>query len=252
LEGGIQQEYSKEQVERIEKMKTKWDEYAEMYEDTDWKDKAQIYDMIDYASDQGIETELESLYRKLLSIDPDNPTANRALGRRKLGGNWVKHEDYMLAQGFVKDEEGAWITREASAKRKAEKLCMKRIEQRRELLKKLFEEYVAADQQSISKVESELQDLEEYYPGVLHKARKARNYLSDGSFDDCISIEGRYVSMVLRISRIYLDETYNGRGLEPLELWLGTSSDPNSEGVVIQLPHQVCLHLHTTIMIPAY
>jgi len=47
-------------------------------------------------------------YSKVLETLPDDPEANRALGRVLLGGRWVSEEESYRAQGFV-EFEGEWM-----------------------------------------------------------------------------------------------------------------------------------------------
>ena len=63
----------------------------------------------EWASARGLGTQAREAYRRALSVAPDDPRANTALGNVQVGGRWVSEDEAYQAQGYVRFE-GEWIT----------------------------------------------------------------------------------------------------------------------------------------------
>jgi len=62
-----------------------------------------------WASDQGLGSQASEAYNRVLSVSPNEPRANAALGNVQLHGQWVSEDDSYRARGFVQFE-GQWMT----------------------------------------------------------------------------------------------------------------------------------------------
>ena len=62
----------------------------------------------DWAASGGQATLAGEAYSKVVAILPDDPEANRALGRVQYNGAWVTEAEAYRAQGFV-EFEGEWM-----------------------------------------------------------------------------------------------------------------------------------------------
>lgn len=87
-----------------------------------------------WAREKGLGTKSLELYRKILTVDADQPDARKALGYEKVGDLWLSGDDLMVARGFMK-VNGRWLTKD-SADRQAELQEAGRIENERVQLAK--------------------------------------------------------------------------------------------------------------------
>ena len=62
-----------------------------------------------WATSGALGTMASQAWSKVVAIVPDDPEANRALGRVQYGGRWVTEEESYRAQGYV-EFEGEWMT----------------------------------------------------------------------------------------------------------------------------------------------
>jgi hypothetical protein len=62
-----------------------------------------------WAEGQALATAAEEAWSKVVATVPNDPEANRALGRVQLEGRWVTEEESYRARGYV-DFEGEWMT----------------------------------------------------------------------------------------------------------------------------------------------
>jgi hypothetical protein len=62
-----------------------------------------------WATDRDLLTPAADAWRHVLSLDPDHPEANAALGRVRVNGAWMEADDGYRARGLV-PFEGRWIT----------------------------------------------------------------------------------------------------------------------------------------------
>ena len=78
-----------------------------------------------WAAERDLRTQSRHAYERVLGVQPDDPEANRALGRVRLNGRWVTEEEANRASGLV-PFEGGWITpaeREAIQRDRAAELA---------------------------------------------------------------------------------------------------------------------------------
>lgn len=66
-----------------------------------------------WAREKGLGTRSTDLYRKILTLDPDQADARKIMGFEKLNGQWLAGDDLMVARGFVK-VNGKWLARETA------------------------------------------------------------------------------------------------------------------------------------------
>ncbi|HLY75664.1 MAG TPA: hypothetical protein VKU80_16195, partial [Planctomycetota bacterium] len=66
-----------------------------------------------WAKGKGLGTKSTELYRKVLSLDPDQADARKALGYEKVAGQWLTGDDLMVARGFVK-RNGRWLAKDTA------------------------------------------------------------------------------------------------------------------------------------------
>jgi hypothetical protein len=57
---------------------------------------------------EGLNTQAREAWSKVLAVAPEDPEANRALGRVQLDGRWVTEAESYQARGFV-EFEGEWM-----------------------------------------------------------------------------------------------------------------------------------------------
>ena len=62
-----------------------------------------------WATSGALGTMASQAWSKVVAIVPDDPEANRALGRVQYGGRWVTEEESYRARGYV-EFEGEWMT----------------------------------------------------------------------------------------------------------------------------------------------
>jgi hypothetical protein len=64
-----------------------------------------------WATDRDLLTQAGDAWRHVISLDPNHPEANTALGRVQVGGAWMEAVDGYRARGLV-PFEGRWVTPE--------------------------------------------------------------------------------------------------------------------------------------------
>jgi hypothetical protein len=109
-----------------------------------------------WAREKGLGTRATDLYRKILTLDSDQPDARKALGYEKVNGQWLAGDDLMVARGFVK-VNGKWLTKETA------ELLLHQQESSRAELERLALEKRIADQrheQEMTKIGIERDKLE--------------------------------------------------------------------------------------------
>jgi len=79
-----------------------------------------------WAREKGLGTKSTELYRKILTLDGDQPDARKALGYEKVGGVWLAGDDLMVARGFVR-VNGRWLVKD-TAERLLEQQEASRVE----------------------------------------------------------------------------------------------------------------------------
>jgi hypothetical protein len=63
----------------------------------------------EWAAAQGLGTQASEAWHRALSVAPDDPRVNAALGNVKIDGRWMTEEEAYRARGFV-SFEGEWMT----------------------------------------------------------------------------------------------------------------------------------------------
>ena len=96
-------------VDRIEARHTSLDDYYERAASLGSADGAGWLQLAKWAVNQELGAQARAAFGNVLSVDPSNADANRALGRVQLDGRWVSEEDSYRARGYVRFE-GEWIT----------------------------------------------------------------------------------------------------------------------------------------------
>jgi hypothetical protein len=92
-----------------------------------------------WAKEKGLGTKSMELYRRILTIDSDQPDARKALGYEKVGGVWLAGDDLMMARGFVK-YRGRWYTRDMAERLMHEEELARQENERIELAKKIADQ----------------------------------------------------------------------------------------------------------------
>lgn len=67
-----------------------------------------------WAREKGLGGRATDLYRKILTLDPEQADARKALGYEKVNGQWFQGDDILVARGYVK-VNGRWMLREDAA-----------------------------------------------------------------------------------------------------------------------------------------
>jgi hypothetical protein len=95
-------------IERIEEARSVLDDYDERKSKIDASNTAGLLALADWASSQGLDNQARLAYRQVLNVEPDNVSANEALGRVNVDGRWLAEADAWLARGYVLFE-GKWM-----------------------------------------------------------------------------------------------------------------------------------------------
>jgi hypothetical protein len=72
-------------------------------------DAAGWLELADFARRADLTGQAKDAYQRVLALQPDNPVARAALGYRRLGDQWLSHDEAMQTQGYVLFE-GDWVT----------------------------------------------------------------------------------------------------------------------------------------------
>jgi len=72
-----------------------------------------LLELAAWAKEKGLGTKATDLYRRILTLDPDQADARKALGYEKVAGQWLAGDDLMVARGFVK-VNGRWLVKETA------------------------------------------------------------------------------------------------------------------------------------------
>jgi len=79
-------------------------------------------DLAQWAAGQGLRTQAQEAFARVLALDPSNEPAQRAVGNVQFDGRWMSPEESYRAQGLV-PFEGQWLTpneRSAAVRERAE------------------------------------------------------------------------------------------------------------------------------------
>ena len=96
-------------VERIEEGRSQLDDYDERVQGLAENDRDGWLELAQWASSVGLGTQSLRAYEHVLTLDPRNPEANRALGRVEVDGRWMTEDEAYRARGYVMFE-GQWMT----------------------------------------------------------------------------------------------------------------------------------------------
>ncbi|MFC1588567.1 hypothetical protein ACFL54_09660 [Planctomycetota bacterium] len=201
----------------------------------------QVFDLIDWSKKKGIkESQIGTLYQKVLEIEPENIEAHRGLGHVKFDGKWLPYDNYMIYTGHIKTENG-WMTLDEAADVKAEKLAATEVEELQKQLTELFSLLGDKEAQRVSQAFEGISAMENQYPGITHKARQARNYFA-GLNEDQVVYDGKNTTVEMRFSQATINWDFS--------LTIVLSLIPVPVIVTLQLPRQLLASLKTTIIIP--
>jgi hypothetical protein len=98
-----------DRVLRIEERRSPLDDYYDRSGGLAATDVAGWRALGQWASDQGLSSQAREAYTRVLAVAPDDPEANRALGRVSVGGRWMTEEESYRARGYV-ELDGDWMT----------------------------------------------------------------------------------------------------------------------------------------------
>ena len=96
-------------VVRIEKGTSPLQEYRARAKSIPEGDAQAWRELARWATNQALSSQALKAWTQVVSILPDDPEANRALGRVQLDGRWVTEEESYRAQGYI-EFEGQWMT----------------------------------------------------------------------------------------------------------------------------------------------
>jgi hypothetical protein len=92
-----------------------------------------------WAREKGLGTKATELYRRILTLDPDQADARKALGYEKFDGQWLTNDDLMVARGFVK-VNGRWLTKDMAERLFAQDELARQENDRIQLAKKIADQ----------------------------------------------------------------------------------------------------------------
>lgn len=96
-------------VDRIEMGRAPLDDYEDRAAELGAQDRDGWLELARWASGKGLRTQSLEAYARVLTIGPNDPEANRALGRVAVDGRWMTQEQAYRAKGYV-NFEGRWVT----------------------------------------------------------------------------------------------------------------------------------------------
>jgi hypothetical protein len=96
-------------VERVVEGRSSLAGYRERAATLEASDANGWLELAQWAANQGLRTQAQAAFSRVLAADPTNATAHRALGEVEYGGRWMSLEDSYRAQGLV-SFEGQWLT----------------------------------------------------------------------------------------------------------------------------------------------
>ena len=96
-------------VDRIELGRAPLDDYEDRAAELGAQDRDGWLELARWASGKGLSTQSLEAYERVLAVYPNDPEANRALGRVAVEGRWMTQEQAYRAKGYV-NFEGRWVT----------------------------------------------------------------------------------------------------------------------------------------------
>jgi len=110
------------QVERIVEGETTLSLYIDRVQRLAAEDTTGWLALGQWADRAGLTTQARDAFERVLTLDPENAVAHRAMGHVRVEGHWLTHDEAMLAKGFVL-LDGEWVSpeqREATLAQRAE------------------------------------------------------------------------------------------------------------------------------------
>jgi len=98
-----------------------------------------MLELAGWARGKGLGTKAMELYRRILTLDPDQADARKALGYEKFNGQWLTNDELMMARGFVK-VNGRWLTKEMAQRLLAQDELARQENDRIELAKRIADQ----------------------------------------------------------------------------------------------------------------
>jgi hypothetical protein len=96
-------------VERVVEGRSPLDDYHDRATRLQPGDREGWRALARWASGKGLSTQAEQAWKRVLAVAPDDAEANQALGRVKVGNQWMTEAEGYRARGYV-EFEGDWIT----------------------------------------------------------------------------------------------------------------------------------------------
>ena len=117
-----------------------------------------MLELATWAREKGLGSKSLDLYRKILTLDPDQADARKALGYEKVGGQWLAGDDLMMARGYVK-VNGRWMMKDTAEQLMAQQEASRVEQDRLQLAKKVADQRHSEEMVRIS-LERERLELE--------------------------------------------------------------------------------------------
>ncbi|MEK7867660.1 MAG: hypothetical protein AAB434_13345 [Planctomycetota bacterium] len=108
----------KEEVERVERSVSQLERYRETAAKLGDEDAKGWFELGQWAKASGLDPQSHEAFTRVLTIDPDHAGAREALGFVRHEGQWLDHDAWMDARGWIK-VGGKWVSPEAAALMKA-------------------------------------------------------------------------------------------------------------------------------------
>lgn len=120
-----------------------------------------------WAREKGLGTRSMDLYRRILTIDSDQPEARKALGYEKVGGVWLAGDDLMMARGYIK-YRGRWYTRDMAERLMHEEELARQENERLELARRIADQ---RHSEELARLNQEQQRLDQTSQGIGYWSR---------------------------------------------------------------------------------
>ncbi|MBI4576241.1 MAG: hypothetical protein HY722_08270 [Planctomycetes bacterium] len=134
---GVEQTVERDDIVRIERVKTPAQEFDERLETV--ADAQAAYDLGVWARDQGLSEQAARAFRRAVEMDGGHKEAREALGFHWFEGRWMSEEEYQRAQGKVYVEGRGWVSREEVDRIRGEETDRRRAEAEARLAEKRAE-----------------------------------------------------------------------------------------------------------------
>jgi hypothetical protein len=121
LDKGLEIEFAKEDIREVEKKKSPAKEFDEKLAALPPDDVDALLELADWARERKLRSKEETVYKKVLEIDPDDPVARREMGFVVFKNRWVKESELKSKHGLVQFR-GDWVTPEEKERRIGEEL----------------------------------------------------------------------------------------------------------------------------------